>query len=236
MSAAAEVTGSLPPVTAAAPAFLKGHGTQNDFIVLLDPEGTHGLSERQARALCDRRQGLGADGVLRAVPAESGGWFMDYRNADGSVAEMCGNGARVFALALRDAGLVLTDELVVQTRGGDRPVRFAGDEIVVGMGAATTSHRSVTVNVGREEWAATSVWVPNPHAVAFVDDLADAGPLTHAPGIAPSDAFPGRGQRRVRGAAHVRPDRDAGARAGSRRDAVLRHRCGGCRLGVAAPL
>ncbi|MEO8106332.1 MAG: diaminopimelate epimerase, partial [Actinomycetes bacterium] len=95
-----------PPHSGAGPLYVKGHGTQNDFIVLLDPDGVHGLSERQARALCDRRQGLGADGVLRAVPADAGGWFMDFRNADGSLAEMCGNGARVFAVALRDAGLV----------------------------------------------------------------------------------------------------------------------------------
>ena len=92
--------------SATGPTFVKGHGTQNDFVVLLDADGVHGLSERQARALCDRRQGLGADGVLRAVPADAGGWFMDYRNADGSLAEMCGNGARVFAVVLRDAGLV----------------------------------------------------------------------------------------------------------------------------------
>jgi diaminopimelate epimerase len=176
--------------TSVAPAFLKGHGTQNDFIVLLDPDAKFGLSERQAWALCDRRQGLGADGVLRAVPADGGGWFMDYRNADGGAAEMCGNGARVFALALRDAGLVAADEFVVQTRGGERSVRFLDGDVIVGMGAATTSARSVAVSVGRGEWAATPVWVPNPHAVAFVEDLADAGPLTSAPSVAPGDAFP----------------------------------------------
>jgi diaminopimelate epimerase len=175
---------------AAAPIFLKGHGTQNDFVVLLDPDGVHGLTERQARALCDRRQGLGADGVLRAVPAESGGWFMDYRNSDGSTAEMCGNGARVFAVALRDAGLVVADELAVQTRGGERFARIVGDEVTVDMGTATTSPRPVRVVVGREEWSATPVWVPNPHAVTFVGDLAEAGPLTSAPDVLPDDAFP----------------------------------------------
>jgi diaminopimelate epimerase len=174
---------------AAAPTFLKGHGTQNDFVVLLDPEGVHGLTERQARALCDRRKGLGADGVLRALPAESGGWFMDYRNSDGTTAEMCGNGARVFAVALRDAGLVAADELAVQTRGGERYLRILGDEVTVDMGQATTSPRPVRVVVGREEWPATPVWVPNPHAVTFVDDLTDAGPLTSAPEVLPDDSF-----------------------------------------------
>jgi len=190
VSSAAGVTGQWQAVASAAPAYLKGHGTQNDFVVLLDPDGTFGLNERQAWALCDRRQGLGADGVLRAVPADGGGWFMDYRNADGSVAEMCGNGARVFALALRDAGLVTADEFVVQTRGGERSMRFLDGDVIVGMGAATTSARSVTVSVGGHEWAATSVWVPNPHAVVFVDDLAEAGPLTNPPSVAPDDAFP----------------------------------------------
>src|SRR5689334_14551992 len=102
----------------------KGHGTENDFVILLDPDGREGLSRALAARLCDRRTGIGADGVLRAVrttamgEAAGGGvagsgsagdgvpgpdagpgaeWFMDYRNADGGVAEMCGNGIRVFA-------------------------------------------------------------------------------------------------------------------------------------------
>lgn len=180
---------------ASAPTFVKGHGTQNDFIVLLDPDGVHGLSERQARALCDRRQGLGADGVLRAVPAESGGWFMDYRNADGSAAEMCGNGVRVFALVLRDAGLVASDAFPVQTRGGERFVRISegqpgGAEVTVDMGAATSIDAEATVTCGDRVWKATPVWVPNPHAVAFTDDLAHAGPLTSPPAVTPERVFP----------------------------------------------
>ena len=85
--------------------YLKGHGTQNDFIVLPDPDGLIDLTPALVRRLCDRRAGLGADGVLRVVPcavepaaapyADQAHWFMDYRNADGSVAEMCGNGVRV---------------------------------------------------------------------------------------------------------------------------------------------
>ena len=83
--------------------FLKGHGTENDFVVLPDPDGTvHGdLSADRVRALCDRRAGIGGDGVLRAV-RRGEGWFMDYRNADGSVSEMCGNGIRVFARYLHE--------------------------------------------------------------------------------------------------------------------------------------
>jgi diaminopimelate epimerase len=177
------------------PAFVKGHGTQNDFVVLFDADSRHGLTESQVRALCDRRRGIGADGVLRVLPVESGsGWFMDYRNGDGSLAEMCGNGARVFAVALREAGLVASDEFVIATRGGDRPVRLGPDDVTVGMGAATTVHDSISVRVGvgtdQHEWDATAVWVPNPHAVAVVEDLSDAGRLVTAPTVTPPDRFP----------------------------------------------
>jgi diaminopimelate epimerase len=177
--------------SAESPTFFKGHGTQNDFVVLLDPHGSFELSEGQVRALCDRRRGLGADGVLRAVPTESGeSWFMDYRNADGSLAEMCGNGARVFAVALRDAGLVASEEFTIETRGGTRPVRLGLDDVTVGMGTATTSERAVTVRVEGGQWDATPVWVPNPHAVVVVDDLAAAGRLAAPPDVAPEQVFP----------------------------------------------
>jgi diaminopimelate epimerase len=176
--------------------FLKGHGTQNDFVVLLDPDGVFDLTEAQVRALCDRRRGLGADGVLRAVPDESGAWFMDFRNADGSVAEMCGNGARVFAVALRDAGYLTADEFPIVTRGGVRTARVgpydgAAWTVTVTMGHATTEPRPVTVSVdGGEPKPATPVWVPNPHAVVFVDDLAEAGRLVAAPKVSPDSSFP----------------------------------------------
>ena len=93
--------------------FGKGHGTENDFVILPDPGNTLDLRASLVARLCDRRAGLGADGVLRVVrtaelPDGRGGapeWFMDYRNADGSIAEMCGNGVRVFARYLLDHGL-----------------------------------------------------------------------------------------------------------------------------------
>src|SRR5690348_5259015 len=104
--------------------FAKGHGTENDFVILLDPGDDTGLTAGLAARLCDRRAGIGGDGVLRAVRAvayepaghSSGAgsangadgpeWFMDYRNSDGSPAEMCGNGIRVFARYLMRHGLV----------------------------------------------------------------------------------------------------------------------------------
>ena len=90
-------------------AFTKGHGTENDFVLVPDLDGARELTPETVAALADRRAGIGGDGVIRIVPAasaieaevrdqaRSARWFMDYRNADGSVAEMCGNGTRVFA-------------------------------------------------------------------------------------------------------------------------------------------
>ncbi|GAA1957471.1 diaminopimelate epimerase [Microbacterium aquimaris] len=111
-------------------AFTKGHGTGNDFVVIADPDGALDMTEDHVAILCDRRFGIGGDGLLRVVrcaaitegtdAAASGvEWFMDYRNADGSIAEMCGNGTRVFAKYLADAGLAMMDEpLRIGTRAG----------------------------------------------------------------------------------------------------------------------
>ncbi|MFD6092281.1 diaminopimelate epimerase [Oerskovia sp. NPDC060338] len=109
---------SLPPPRSTT-RFAKGHGTRNDFVLLADLEGSRDVDVEQVRALADRRAGIGGDGVIRLVPTayvpESAAvlaedpeaiWFMDYRNADGSVAEMCGNGVRVFAAFAERLGLV----------------------------------------------------------------------------------------------------------------------------------
>ena len=161
--------------------FLKGHGTENDFVVLPDADGTvHGdLPAERVRALCDRRAGIGGDGVLRAVRRD-GRWFMDYRNADGSVSEMCGNGIRVFARYLHDhEGVPFPME--VDTRDGTKTVAEAGSgQVSVDMGVPELRGTTV-VSVGDHTWPATHVSTGNPHAVALVDDLDDAGPLTSPP-------------------------------------------------------
>ncbi|MET0201522.1 MAG: diaminopimelate epimerase [Gaiellaceae bacterium] len=116
-------------------AFTKGHGTGNDFVVIPDRDGELELTDDQVAVLCDRRFGIGADGILRVVrstaidegtDAASAGaeWFMDYRNADGSKAEMCGNGIRVFARYLADAGWAGLDDspVLIGTRAGVKSV------------------------------------------------------------------------------------------------------------------
>lgn len=169
--------------------FLKGHGTENDFVLLPDHDAlVHGrLDAARVRALCDRRAGIGGDGVLRvvrtaAVPdvahlAEQAEWCMDYRNADGSVSEMCGNGIRVFARHLLEEGLVAADRPIpVATRDGVKTIEVVGSDLRVAMGVPRVLGETA-VSVGHLTWAARHVDVGNPHAVAFVDSLDPAGPV-----------------------------------------------------------
>ena len=174
--------------------FLKGHGTENDFVLLPDLDGSvHGdlspddLAQR-VRALCDRRAGIGGDGVLRVLrsttPDDPGSapWFMDYRNADGSIAEMCGNGIRVFVRHLVDEGLADGGQPIrVDTRDGVKVLTVDGALITVDMGTPKLLGETV-VSVEDRELAATNVDMGNPHAVTFVESLDDAGRLYDAPG------------------------------------------------------
>ncbi|KAA9159938.1 diaminopimelate epimerase [Amycolatopsis acidicola] len=175
--------------------FLKGHGTQNDFVLLPDPAGRLDLTPGRVAALCDRQRGLGADGVLRVIRSEAlglhsdGEWFMDYRNADGSLAEMCGNGMRVFARYLVDTGLAREREFVVGSRAGDKPVRVHADGLVtVRMGPATITGSSVAM-VGDRNFSGVAVDVGNPHLVSIVDEDVDGLDLREQPRY-DSDFFP----------------------------------------------
>ncbi|MFD3733305.1 diaminopimelate epimerase [Streptomyces sp. NPDC058632] len=190
-------------------AFLKGHGTENDFVIVPDPENAIDLPPASVAALCDRRAGIGGDGLLHVVRsaahpearhlAAEAEWFMDYRNGDGSVAEMCGNGVRVFARYLQRAGHVAEGDIAVATRGGVKTVHIAktvsdsgsaAGDITVGMGRALLPDDGVTVNVGGRSWPARNVNMGNPHAVAFVDDLDHAGDLFTAPPFSPASVYP----------------------------------------------
>ncbi|WP_217237354.1 diaminopimelate epimerase [Streptomyces sp. AC555_RSS877] len=182
-------------------AFLKGHGTENDFVIVPDPENTIDLPPAAVAALCDRRAGIGGDGLLHVVRsvahpeakdmAAEAEWFMDYRNGDGSIAEMCGNGVRVFAHYLQRAGHADEGDLAIATRGGVKTVHLSKDgDITVGMGKALLPEGDVTVSVGERSWPARNVNMGNPHAVAFVDDLAHAGDLYSPPPFSPAAAYP----------------------------------------------
>jgi diaminopimelate epimerase len=181
--------------------WLKGHGTENDFVLLPDPDGSiHGdLDASLVRFLCDRYAGIGADGVLRVIEGgkqsyveDGGDWFMDYRNSDGSIAEMCGNGIRVFARYLVDAGLAGDKPVRVGTRAGIKEVVLNDDgTFTVDMGEPVLpGPAGIVVEANGHQWPALHVDMGNPHAVAFVDDLSEPGHLVDQPGWSPAEAFP----------------------------------------------
>jgi diaminopimelate epimerase len=172
--------------------FVKGHGTENDFVVLPDtPESD--FDAELVRALCDRRAGIGADGALRVHRDDSGAgeWFMDYRNADGSVAETCGNGIRVFARYLVTAGLAAPGRLDVATRSGVRRVDVPanGSDITVDMGPATPLPDAV-VTVGDRDYPAHGWSMGNPHLVVLDAEGLDALDLSVAPRVDPVASYP----------------------------------------------
>ena len=159
--------------------FAKGHGTGNDFVILPDPDGVLPLTPAFVAALCDRRRGIGADGVLRVVrsaahpdaeaSAGAAEWFMDYWNADGSHAEMCGNGVRVYTRYLVEAGLAAPEgSLTLATRAGVVPVMI-GEEISAGLAIPKVYVQSEATVVGRQ-FVGTAVDVGNPHLVCPVDE------------------------------------------------------------------
>ena len=177
--------------------FVKAHGTGNDFVLLPDPEDTFALDAALAMALCRPHTGLGGDGVIRlgAPRTATDDVFMDYRNADGSLAEMCGNGVRCVAKYLFDRGLVSGDRVRVDTRAGTK---------VVDLVRRGPDGRTATVRVdmgvpqpGKVDWElelsppvsdvgdalpVTTVSMGNPHAVHVTSDpdpwpLAEVGRL-----------------------------------------------------------
>ena len=174
---------------------IKGHGTENDFLLLVDPEREVPVSATDIVAVCDRRAGFGADGFVRVVRTRSlpgarafreavpeAEWFMDYYNADGSVAEMCGNASRLFAAVLDAEGLRPVDDgesVTIGTRGGARTITRTDGLWTVDMGPARlTRPDGAVADVEADGWdtvvvvpgleggrAALSVSMPNPHTV-----------------------------------------------------------------------
>ena len=151
--------------------FVKGHGTENDFVLLPDRDGTLEVTPAQVRAICDPHAGLGADGIIRIAPAPAGSssdFVMDYRNADGSLAQMCGNGARVFARYLVDSGWAAPGRLVFDTRGGVRTAQVPVEgDVTIEMGPVRLGVESST-RIGDVEFPGVAVDVGNPHLVCMI--------------------------------------------------------------------
>ncbi|MGH3443136.1 MAG: diaminopimelate epimerase [Nitriliruptorales bacterium] len=190
--------------------FTKSHGAGNDFVVVHDLVNGLDLTAEVVRALCDRRRGVGADGVLRITGDDAADAFMDHRNADGSPAEMCGNGIRVVAKHLVEQLGVAGPEVRIATRGGLKTVEVHRDGAgrVVGatvdMGppelvpaAIPFDHDGaeavdVPVDASGEPVRLTAVSMGNPHAVIVVDDVATAPVTTLGPVLEGHERFPKR--------------------------------------------
>ncbi|HZN42853.1 MAG TPA: diaminopimelate epimerase, partial [Actinomycetota bacterium] len=183
----------------------KYQATGNDFVMTFDPDDERPLSADEVEALCDRRFGVGADGAIRIGRGSDDRPFMDYRNADGSIAEMCGNGLRCVALLLRDLGVEEATAFEVDTRAGVRSVDLLADgRVRVDMGRPGFTKAAIPmrgpawetfvdqpIDVGGAVVPGTALSMGNPHLVLFLDEepewpqVAHVGPVLEGDGRFP---------------------------------------------------
>lgn len=168
-----------------------GHGTENDFVLVYDPENKIELKPDQVARICNRKNGIGADGLIR-IGKENDKWFMDYRNNDGSVAEMCGNGIRVMAKYLVERGHQKSSIFSIDTRSGMKYLSvLPNNEISVNLGKVEAQSGEIEVTANGKTWSGgINVDVGNPHAVVFVEAVSDAGDLKEAPLVTPASEYP----------------------------------------------
>lgn len=167
-----------------------GHGTHNDFVIIFDPDDQRSVTTAQTQAICDRETGIGADGLIRILKRD-GKWFMDYRNSDGSLAEMCGNGIRVMARYLVANGHQNEGIFAINTRDGLKHLRVpAQGDISVNMGKVLDESEEVTASHNGQIWNGYNINVGNPHAVVFVETLEKVGALNEAPIVRPKESYP----------------------------------------------
>lgn len=167
-----------------------GHGTENDFVILFDPDSQYVITPAQIAAICNRSSGIGADGFIR-ITKPDGKWFMDYSNSDGSIAEMCGNGIRVMARYLVARGHLPEGIFAINTRAGIKHLRvpLEGD-ISVNMGQVTDEMEEIEVTQNGKTWQGLNISVGNPHAVVFLENLEEVGSLETAPVVSPQSSYP----------------------------------------------
>lgn len=188
--------------------FFKYQGLGNDFVVIDRRQSGLDLDDEQTRRLCDRHFGIGADGVLSILPEPGTAGRMVVHNADGSVAEMCGNGLRCVVQELHDRGGIAKDEMAIDTGAGRLVCAIAPDGITVSMGAPRLTRGEIPmvgpihercidqpIDVhGQPTRRITCVSMGNPHAITFVDSLDEARHLatTVGPAIERHAYFPQR--------------------------------------------
>ena len=184
--------------------FRKGHGTGNEFILISGLDGffadPKSLTSVIAQKICDHEHGLGADGILRVAKAsdfdvDDAQYFMDYTNADGSKSATCGNGLRVFARYLVEAGLENRGQFTIGTRAGTVTVAISETDadftnIAITMGHVSLGPMNVTVETETGSWPAVGIAGMNNHAVSVVDDIAQAGSLAEIPTALPAGTYP----------------------------------------------
>ena len=171
--------------------FAKYHGTGNDFVMIEDVSDRIHLDQDTIAALCDRRKGVGADGLIRIAPAQDADFFMDYYNAEGEPAEMCGNGIRCLAKYVYERGLTSDTDIDVLTRAGVKHlVLDARDGVVrtvtVDMGPPAFERKAIPMTgeptdtfigqplqVDGRLFTATALSMGNPHVVLFVEPSED---------------------------------------------------------------
>lgn len=167
-----------------------GHGTENDFLILFDPQAEQEISPSDIAKMCNRSTGIGADGFIRIIK-KSEKWFMDYSNSDGSIAEMCGNGIRVMARFLVERGYQPEGIFAIDTRAGIKHLRVPQEgDISVNMGQVVDEMEEIEVTHNGRSWSGFNISVGNPHAVVFVDSLDEIGSLAQAPTVNPSSSYP----------------------------------------------
>lgn len=190
--------------------FQKMHGTLNDFVVFADRDNRIVLSTSEVARLCDRRSGIGADGVIIVRPSAVAHFFMDYYNADGSVAEMCGNGIRCLAKYVYDNGLFKEKDQHIETRAGIKTVSVnvgvegLVESVEVAMGTPTFDPDKIPVLVSDQQvpvldypldvqsriFRCSFVSMGNPHCVIFLDEDIEPLPSVYGPAIENHTLFP----------------------------------------------
>ena len=186
--------------------FAKYEGSGNDFVLMVDLDDERSLDRDEVAAICDRRFGVGADGLIRLVRAPDAAIFMDYRNADGSMAEMCGNGIRCVAMMARDAGLIDMPAFDVATRAGIRRVELLPeDRVSVEMGRPAFARSAIPMRGAAWETfltepldigggitvKASALSIGNPHLVLLLEDDPERFHVGHiGPALEHHELFP----------------------------------------------
>jgi diaminopimelate epimerase len=185
--------------------FFKMHGLGNDFIVLNCFRAKIAEPRRLAKKICDRRLGIGGDGVIFAMPSQKANCRMRIFNCDGSEAEMSGNGIRCLGKFLRDKGIAKGKVITVETNAGIRTLQVVSGSgritnIRVDMGkpdlpekdSAPWTFQDEGINVLDRMFKPTALSMGNPHCVIFVDDTEAFLVEKYGPAIENHTGFPQR--------------------------------------------